>query len=87
MDQAVPGSPDHHAALVVMYHYIRDPEHGPFPSLKTLRTSEFAAQLDWLASVASGMVPEYLADQSRRDARIALIRLPSDPPPPRLSRP
>ena len=53
MAEAAPGSPDHHAALVVMYHYIRDPEHGAFPSLKTLRTTEFAAQLDWLASVRS----------------------------------
>ena len=28
---------------------------------------------------ASGMVPEYLADQARRDARVALVHLP-DPP-------
>jgi peptidoglycan/xylan/chitin deacetylase (PgdA/CDA1 family) len=35
-------------ALVVMYHYVRDPERTPFPNLKTLRVNEFAAQLDWL---------------------------------------
>lgn len=50
MVEVVPVPHEGHAALVVMYHYIRDPEHGPFPSLKTLRTGEFAAQLDWLAS-------------------------------------
>jgi peptidoglycan/xylan/chitin deacetylase (PgdA/CDA1 family) len=32
-----------------MYHYVRDAERTPFPSLKALRLSEFAAQLDWLA--------------------------------------
>lgn len=53
MDEVASGSADHHAALVVMYQYIRDPEDGPFPSLKTLRTTEFATQLDWLASVRS----------------------------------
>ena len=36
-------------ALVVMYHYVRDPERTPFPSLKALRIGEFSAQLDWLA--------------------------------------
>ena len=38
-------------ALVVMYHYIRDPERTSFPSLKALRIREFSAQLDWLAQV------------------------------------
>ena len=33
-----------------MYHYIRDAERTPFPSLKALRLSEFSAQLDWLAA-------------------------------------
>lgn len=33
-----------------MYHYIRDAERTPFPSLKALRLSEFEAQLDWLAA-------------------------------------
>lgn len=36
-------------ALVVMYHYVRDPERTRFPSLKALRVREFTAQLDWLA--------------------------------------
>ena len=36
-------------SLVVMYHYVRDPERTPFPSLKALRIGDFSAQLDWLA--------------------------------------
>jgi len=36
--------------LVVMYHYIRDAERTPFPSLKALRPTDFSAQLDWLAT-------------------------------------
>ena len=38
-----------------------------------------AAVLALRGNFASGMVPEYLADQARRDARVALVHLP-DPP-------
>ena len=37
-----------------------------------------AAVLTLQRNFVSGMVPEYLADKSRRDARIALIGLPAD---------
>lgn len=36
-------------ALVVMYHYVRNPEETPFADLKALRLAEFHAQLEWLA--------------------------------------
>jgi peptidoglycan/xylan/chitin deacetylase (PgdA/CDA1 family) len=36
-------------ALVVMYHYVRNPEQTPFTELKALRLGEFEAQLQWLA--------------------------------------
>jgi peptidoglycan/xylan/chitin deacetylase (PgdA/CDA1 family) len=50
--------PAHDSALVVTYHYIRDPEKSPFPKLKALRVSEFTAQLDWLAGVRSPVAYE-----------------------------
>lgn len=50
MASDVRGSDDAGGTLVVMYHYVRDAEQTVFPSLKALRRSEFAAQLDWLAA-------------------------------------
>jgi peptidoglycan/xylan/chitin deacetylase (PgdA/CDA1 family) len=37
-------------ALVVMYHYVRDPDRTPYPALKTLRVEDFDRQLQWLAA-------------------------------------
>ena len=36
--------------LVVMYHYVRDPENTPFKDLNTLRLNDFERQLDFLES-------------------------------------
>lgn len=36
--------------LVVMYHYVRDPQQTRFPSLNALHPLDFERQLDWLAS-------------------------------------
>ena len=33
---------------IVFYHYVRDVERTPFPDIKALSVSGFAAQLDWL---------------------------------------
>lgn len=38
------------ACTVVFYHYVRDVERTRYPGIKALSTSEFASQLDWLAS-------------------------------------
>ena len=35
---------------IVFYHYVRDVERTPFPGIKALSVSGFAAQLDWLQS-------------------------------------
>jgi peptidoglycan/xylan/chitin deacetylase (PgdA/CDA1 family) len=37
---------------VVFYHYVRDVARTPYPGIKALSTSEFAAQIDWLGSRA-----------------------------------
>ncbi len=33
---------------IVFYHYVRDVERTPFPSIKALSVADFAAQVDWL---------------------------------------
>ena len=38
------------SCTVVFYHYVRDVERTPYPGIKALSTSEFSAQLDWLAA-------------------------------------
>ena len=37
-----------HGCTIVFYHYVRDVERTPFPGIKGLSVSGFAAQLDWL---------------------------------------
>jgi len=39
-----------HGCTIVFYHYVRDVERTPFPGIKALSVSGFAAQLDWLAA-------------------------------------
>ena len=36
--------------LVAMYHYVRDKERTPFPSLRALGIKDFEAQLDWIGA-------------------------------------
>ena len=37
-----------HGCTVVFYHYVRDVERTPFPGIKALSVTDFAAQVDWL---------------------------------------
>ena len=38
------------ACTIVFYHYVRDVQRTAYPGIKALSTTEFAAQLDWLAA-------------------------------------